>query len=383
MKRIAIFCDGTWNRADAPHGTNVVKLAQALEPVADDGIFQELFYVQGVGTGRGSGAFTRLIDRLGGGAFGWGLTENVEEAYRHLTFSHRPGDEIFIFGFSRGAYTARSLAGLIRASSIPPAGCTDKIPQAIDRYRSRLKSTHPDHVESFKFRHRLNPALTTSEKEEEWRRDNGLEPGTPIKIRYLGVWDTVGALGLPGHYGMLARMVNAKYDFHDTDLSRLVLSARHAVAVDERRATFPPALWDNLDSLNDRRADRDTPAPYRQEWFPGTHGSVGGGGDICVLSNAALTWIAEGATDAGLKFEPDAMATYAQDQDPSGPLDNKSVKQAGVFSSIMTLNERDRAGPDRADRVHASTRARWCALPGYRPKTLRKVADDLTKGCGG
>jgi len=381
MKRIAIFCDGTWNRADAPHATNVVKLAQALDLAAKDGVFQQLYYVQGVGSGRGTGAFSRFIDRIGGGAFGWGLTENIEEAYRYLAFSHEPGDEIHIFGFSRGAYTARSLAGLIRASSIPAADRLDLIPDAIERYRSRLTSTCPDHPKSFAFRYRINRALTTSPAEDAWRAAEGKEPGTRIRIGYLGVWDTVGSLGLPGHYGLLARLVNAKYDFHDTELSRLVLSARHAVAVDERRTTFQPALWSNLDGLNEMRAVRGRVSPYLQEWFPGTHGSVGGGGDITDLSDGALTWIADGAVEAGLVFDTAALRRYRDAQNPLGPLNNSSVTKAGFLSFVTRINLGDRAGPDGIEDVNANSKTRWCALSGYRPKTLRKVAKALTAGC--
>jgi uncharacterized protein (DUF2235 family) len=117
MKRYAIFCDGTWNSAAAEHPTNVVKLAQSVDKTGATRTTQVVLYIQGVGTG-GGGPLTRWVDKVGGGAFGWGLTENIEEAYRALIFGYSPGDEIFIFGFSRGAYTARSLAGLIRASSI-------------------------------------------------------------------------------------------------------------------------------------------------------------------------------------------------------------------------------------------------------------------------
>ena len=259
MKRIAIFCDGTWNRADAKNATNVVKLSQALRFLAEDGTFQQMSYIQGVGTGRGTGGFSRLVDRYGGGVFGWGLTATIEEAYRGLAFSYQPGDEIYIFGFSRGAFTARSLAGLIRSCGIPPRARITKVPHAIKRYRSGKKSTHPNAIESFEFRRDINADIVTSPEEAAWRRENGFNEGTLLKIAYIGVWDTVEALGVPRHYKRLAKLLNGKYQFHDAALSRSVRAARHAVSIDERRRSFPPALWENLKTLNSGVAGDERP----------------------------------------------------------------------------------------------------------------------------
>jgi len=118
MKRIVIASDGTWSRLDAPHPTNVAKLAQAVLPQAPDGVAQITCHLDGVGTGRGTGRLARGIDRMLGGLFGTGLTETIEEAYRFLVLTYAPGDEIYLFGFSRGAFSARSLAGLIRNCGI-------------------------------------------------------------------------------------------------------------------------------------------------------------------------------------------------------------------------------------------------------------------------
>lgn len=378
LKRIAIFCDGTWNRADAKHATNVVMLSQALSFIAEDGTFQQMSYIQGVGTGRGTGKVSRFVDRLGGGAFGWGLTENIEEAYRGLAFSYQPGDEIYIFGFSRGAYTARSLAGLIRSSGIPPRSRVDKIPEAIKRYRSRNKSTHPNDPESFRFRCEINDDIVTSAEEAEWRRANGLKQGTLLQIAYLGVWDTVGALGLPGHFGLLAKLFNQKYNFHDAALSRSVRAARHAVAIDERRRTFLPTLWGNLDALNgDVTGDE---RPYRQIWFPGDHGSVGGGGDITGLSDDALVWIAQGAQALGLQFENELLDWHKSQRDYLAPLHNQSDPKTGFFKKLTSFSKKDRDGPTLAARVSQAARDRWND-PGaaYRPQTLDKVSADINK----
>ena len=120
MKRIVIACDGTWKRIDAPDPTNVARLAQAVLPVAPGRVPQIVCHLDGVGTGQGTGRVSRALDRALGGAFGQGLMASVAAAYRFLVFTWAPGDEIQLFGFSRGAYTARSLAGLIRNVGILP-----------------------------------------------------------------------------------------------------------------------------------------------------------------------------------------------------------------------------------------------------------------------
>ena len=375
MKRIAIFCDGTWNRSDAVYPTNVVKLSLAAERTTGDGIVQDILYVAGVGSGRGSTDWTKTIDRWGGGLFGWGLTENLEDAYRDLAFDYEVGDELFIFGFSRGAFTARSLCGLIRSCGIPTRENVHRIPDAISRYRSRAKDTHPDHEESFAFRREFSPWLHTSDKERSWRAAKGHEEGRQLFITYLGVWDTVGALGVP-RVLPFAPHFNRGYQFHDLALSRSVLSARHAVAIDERRVTYPPTLWDNLADLNALQPERDR--PYRQEWFPGDHGSVGGGGDIAGLSSHSLRWVVEGAVEAGFRVEGASMDRFRELEDFRAPLSSKSLQRAGL-SSLLSRWAADRDGPENVEDVSECARMRWLdgLEPPYRPATLSKVAAKL------
>ncbi len=385
MKRIAIFCDGTWNRHDAVNPTNVVRLAQAVKHTADDGRKQQVFYVLGVGTGRGSNVIARKLDRIAGGALGWGLVENIEDAYRSLVFCYEPGDEIYIFGFSRGAYTARSLAGLLRSCGIPPRENVGRIGEAIARYRSRKPNTHPDDPESFLFRHGFAPYTATSEKEWNWRVKT--KPGMCVQldVKYLGVWDTVGALGVPG-YWMTAPLFNKSHEFHDADLSSMVKSARHAVAIDEKRKTFPPAMWsDKLDAMN-RKAigvapdapldptTRDT-WPYRQEWFPGDHGSVGGGGDRQGLSSFTFDWIAEGARAVGLSMHDPALEKVRDVRNIREALINKS--SVGLMTRLMRMRAVDRDGPAHAVHVSQTTLDRVACDPGYQPGTLSKVLAKL------
>ncbi len=389
MKRIAIFCDGTWNRSDAPHPTNVVRMAQAVKLTAADGRSQQVFYVMGVGTGRGSNAVARWADRMLGGALGWGLTENIEDAYRALVFCYEPGDELFIFGFSRGAYTARSLAGLIRSCGIPPRENVHRVGEALARYRARTPQTKPNDPESFLFRAEFAPYTATSQEEWNWRQ--ATRPGMChlLTIHYLGVWDTVGALGVPGFW-MAAPLVNRQYQFHDADLSRSVLSARHAVAIDERRKTFPPTLWDNLDDLNRRALDLgDAPWPegaeerwpYRQEWFPGDHGSVGGGGDRQGLSAYTFDFIAQGAKAAGLDLRDEVIASATRPANIREALVNKPG--GGLMARLMRLQSAYRAGPDRVQDVARATADRIACDATYRPKALARVIDAIQRRLGG
>ena len=382
MKRIAIFCDGTWNRPDAQNPTNVFKLHKATRLTGMDGVSQLPKYIPGVGTGFGMTGLRARFDRIQGGLFGTGVTRNIMIAYRFLTEFYAPGDEIYIFGFSRGAFTARSLAGMIRASGLPPHDRVHRAGEALQRYRDRHHETKPDAPESWAFRRDFSPGIVTSEAERDWR--NRQQPGSNphlLSITYLGVWDTVGAMGVPGHYRLLARAFNTRHEFHDAQLSRSVLAARHAVAIDERRRTFMPTLWENLADLN--FDDPERARNYRQFWFPGDHGSVGGGGDIAGLSNISLRWIAEGAAAQGLDFDWIELNKLKQQEEYTAPLHNQSAP-ASLTARLLRRSAVDRAGPDAVWDVSTPARARWHHTPlppdwpgPYRPVPLRKVASGI------
>lgn len=373
MKRIVIACDGTWNRLDAAFPTNVAKLAQAVLPIGPDGVAQVACHLDGVGSGRGTGRLAKALDRVLGGALGLGLMETLEDAYRFLVFAYAPGDEIFIFGFSRGAFMARSLAGLLRMCGILERAQAGAIPAALQLYRRRASVGGAEGVAARSFRARFAEQVTTSTREASWRRDAGHGAGVPLGVAYLGIWDTVGALGVPGHFAFAAPL-NRGLGFHDTALSRLVRSARHAVAIDERRRTFPPTLWNNLDALN-REAGK---VLYAQRWFPGDHGAVGGGGPVTDLSDDALLWIAEGAMTAGLAIDPDALAEWRKARNPLGPLSARSARSP--LSRLLALDARDRKGPRRLAELAEAAVRRWHADPAYRPRALDCLAGALSRG---
>ena len=380
MKRIVLLCDGTWNAAEASDPTNVVRLGQALAPVGADDLVQIPIYIEGVGTGRrGVTALSRATDRALGGVLGLGLMENVTEAYRHLVFLYEPGDEVFVFGFSRGAFTARSLVGLIRFTGLLARADLHLLPEAVSRYSERrIETADRRQRRNAEWRALNSPHIMTDPDDSDIYAEFGADEAVLFDVAYLGVWDTVGALGVPGYF-TAAPMLNRKYAFHDTALTPMVRSARHAVAIDERRRAFRPTLWSNLDELNLGHAT----LPYRQQHFAGDHGSVGGGGDITALSAIALDWMMEGAGVMGLEFDPLVSAAIKAERDPLGPLENSSVPKGGPVAALMRRFGAPRDAILRLDDLHAAVRERWTYeatdpdFRPYRPDPLSRLADEL------
>jgi uncharacterized protein (DUF2235 family) len=380
MKNIAIFCDGTWQELSQNVPTNVARLARSVAPqttavAGSTPCEQIVYYDNGVGVGAGvlDGA-TKLI----GGGLGAGLDDKILHAYEFLCLNYAPGDRIYIFGFSRGAYTARSLAGMLRKCWIVKRENTGETDRALELYRN----TALDAPEVTKFKQQFcHPA-------EPFVAQRGADPVATSKklnvdvenwgnIQYVGVWDTVGSLGIPTSLPFAA-VVDDKYRFHDTSLSRFVLSARHAVSIDERRSTFAPTLWDNVDTLNTNASAANLPyssRPYQQVWFPGRHSGVGGGESDGGLSISPLLWIAEGATAAGLEFNPavlhippaaDCCAAFVQVKNSIGSL------------VIDAIGEGDRVGPAALYEISDAARTRWTKLSDYRPVPLSKFRDSLS-----
>lgn len=377
MKRL-IFCfDGTWNKLAPDRATNVVLTAASIERLGHDGVPQIIHYDEGVGTGQ--------MDQVRGGVFGTGLMDNVREAYRFLVFNYDVGDEIHVFGFSRGAYSARTFVGFLRHVGPLQRLHVGRIDEALHLYEKRTKGDEGASEDLRRFRSRYSASVCIGGADDEWRCLNvddyvtGAAP--PMRIRYLGVWDTVGALGIPERLP-LSGWFNRKYHFHDIGVDDFVESARHAVAIDERRVLFPVATLGDLTPLNAAAgfADDHEDAPFQERWFPGTHGSVGGGGDVQGLSDEALLWILAGAKHAGLRLDTaHGTRLHGLRPDPLAPLVNETKPERSATAAWTT----DRAGPDHLWQVSESARRRWrtpaAKLGGkaYRPATLSKVAAAL------
>ncbi|GAB2671792.1 hypothetical protein GCM10027169_36900 [Gordonia jinhuaensis] len=278
-KRVVVCCDGTWKTSSDRHVSNIEKIARSIRTTADDGAPQVVFYSPGVGTG------ATWMDRLVGGATGKGLDADLLAAYRFLALNWQPGDEIHVFGFSRGAYTARSLVGMIRSIGLltPLGMARDHLPEAIELYRGRPCDAPP----TAEYARRLADYRTQC------------FPGT-VPIRFLGVFDTVGALGVPG-------ITSKRYRFHNVALGDHVRTARHALALHERRRAFAPAIWSGAPAVGQ---------DVKQIWFEGVHSDVGGGYAESGLADATLAWMVTQAGDAGLDFDPALLRVCAVDLDP-------------------------------------------------------------------
>jgi len=295
-KRIVVCCDGTWNTANQEQGgvpcpTNVAKITAALAEQDANGVQQIPLYQPGVGTNRWK--------RLRGGAFGVGLSRNIRTLYHQLIKIYEPDDEIFLFGFSRGAYTARSLAGLIRKSGI-------------------LQPRHAARIEEAWSLYRNSPDKPSAPGPTRFRESYSFQP----RIRFIGVWDTVGELGVPvlgpRWVKPIWRHVNKRWSFHDTVLSSQVDGAFQALAVDEQRSVFEPALWHKQPDAEGQE--------LQQLWFAGVHCGVGGGLTDSRLSDIALLWIADQAGRYGLEFRAGAF----DDLDPQ-PLVDFGPSRTGIY----------------------------------------------------
>jgi uncharacterized protein (DUF2235 family) len=264
---------------------------------------------------------------------------------------------------------------MIRKCGILSDPTKGNVDSAFALYRLRGAENAPDAPAVWEARRAMSPDFATSHTDVIRRDDRS----ALVRITYLGVWDTVGALGIPASLlGPLAHLWNARYAFHDTSLSRLVEAARHAVALDERRVLFEPGLWGNLDDSHDgpglNQGDRSTKRRYQQIWFAGNHGIVGGSTGPEGLAAASLAWIFAGARSAGLALKP-GRAIPAVHVDAVGSAPELYAKRR-LYRFIPWLL-RWRRGPQALHELHSSARLRVTLDPGYRPGSLRDLIPGL------
>jgi len=301
-RRLIICLDGTWNEPeeksenndDKEEPTNVLKIVRGVQPVDENGISQISYYHTGVGTGG-------FFDKIFGGMLGTGLSNNIKETYRFIANNHVDGDEIFLFGFSRGAYSARVLAGLIGTVGLLSKEHMAYLPEIYDYYRTPpgkrknspgaklLKSLHPT-------------------------------PRIDVPIEFIGVWDTVGALGAPTP--LLKKITNLYIGFHDAKLGKSVRNAFHALGVSERRRSFKPNLWTGEEAQDQ---------VVEQVWFPGVHSNIGGSYASTVLSNVSLKWMVDKARQCGLSFNNILM------EDLEEKMSKEHISKARIENSFTWL----------------------------------------------
>ena len=368
LKRLVLCLDGTWNADDSEQITNIVRIRDLINPKlkTSAGVeYQRVYYHNGVGTGLS----TR--DKIIGGATGAGLGHNVRSAYRFLSQQYEEGIEIYIFGFSRGAFTARSVAGYIGASGLlKPEHCSEENEtRAWNFYRTPPDDRLPQDYQA------LAKLSYPS-----------------VRIRLLGVFDTVGALGVPLEW--FGSWNRKRFEFHNVTLGTNVDYALHALAIDERRGPFPASLWQYPNHKNFEDVE--------QVWFPGVHSNIGGGYETTGLSDMALQWMLSRieTKKIGLQMVADWKNKIAPD-----PLDTLYESRSAAYAwsrfspMIRMINQRRLrlAGPARicglprhaiplGEMVHWSALLRWrkseeadTPLALYRPINLEAALNDTFK----
>jgi uncharacterized protein (DUF2235 family) len=357
-KRLAFFFDGTLNSVDS--NTNVWRMRAMCASKSGDGKPQLIYYSIGV-------------NGFWGSVFGQGLDENIRLAYEWLIENYRDGDEIFIFGFSRGAYTARSFAGLIAIEGILKAGSPIGITELFERYKKGNEET----IWTLKEKEAANDnsSLTPQEK---WL----LKYSQPAQVKVVGVWDTVGAVGLEA--GNIPGISSSAFDYLQTGLRIHILNGYHALAIDEHRKKFAPTLWDVRLPKNPN-APHAKPRPLfgvEQRWFVGAHANVGGGYETDLLAQAPLRWMIKKAESQGLTFRSEVELDG--DDHKASVTDSYKSFGYGLYAWVSPPFYRTigREADIRDDGSHinvnetidASVFERWRADTTYRPANLSEWA---------
>ena len=373
MKRIVALIDGTWNKEGSGADTNVAKLDSAkkiralIQATAADGTLQHVYYHDGVGS---EGDFAQ---RLLGGAIGLGLKKIIQEVYEYIVTDYASGDELYIFGFSRGAYAARALAGLIGASGIQRQLDANIFEVAWQHYRVAPAVRKQPQTASMSDRKTLADYDTLAAKQSFHDART---------ITCVGVWDTVGSYGIPAGIGLapVARYFTlVTLGFHDTSFGDHVKVGLHAVAVDEHRRPFVPTFW--------TIPKGEEPAGHvEQTWFAGAHSNVGGGYADSGLSDQALIWmIARVQALTGLEFDLAAVQSNTKpniggvvvDSTQGWPVDHLFPHYRTILSPVAIhhgylSNSKDPTEEHINERVHWSVIAKRtnAAAMRYSPPNL-------------
>ncbi|RBO82673.1 DUF2235 domain-containing protein [Marinomonas aquiplantarum] len=334
-KRIVICADGTWNKPEVDlkkdFPTNVLKFARSIQPVADDGTQQQVFYDWGVGS---------YYSSVMGGTTGLGVHKNIMDGYRYIIQNYSDGDEIFLFGFSRGAYTVRSLCGLINNCGILKRPNANRVQEAFNLYKKSGKANKPNGQNAIEFR-------------SSYSHENR-------NIKFVGVWDTVGAMGIPISF---LGMFEDKDEFYDSKLGSNVGAARHAMAIDEHRSDFQPTIWEPRPG-----------ADIKQTWFSGVHCDVGGSYKPdkrgLIASDDPMHWMVSEALGFGLGFEP--HWTSVVDSDDLPKLNNSRRS----FYRLRDKHLRPIGHGKGNVLIHKSVKRRWDSDPSYRPKNLKVYVEE-------
>jgi hypothetical protein len=296
MKRLALFMDGTWNKAES--NTNVWEMYRSVLPEDARSNRQLRKHIDGVGD--------RWFNRLRGGAVGYGLSAKVLEGYQWLVDHYDDGDEVYLFGFSRGAFTARSIGGLIKTCGLLRRDSAMTVADIFKRYRAGKDAASILAIERASRGGRLDAADRRL-----------LDSSRRVEIEMIGVWDTVGSLGVP--WTAVPWIGRGNFFFHNTYPSELYRHMVQAVAVDEHRGPYKPTLWTRFVPDSEAHAVPASRLPdVEQRWFAGAHCNVGGGYHGNALSDLPLHWMQQKAIANGLACQavavpPDAFQDEVKD----------------------------------------------------------------------
>jgi uncharacterized protein (DUF2235 family) len=353
-KKIALFLDGTWNAVD--DNTNIWRLKSLCSPKSADGLPQLTYYEIGV-------------NGFWGGVFGKGLDRNITDAYEWLIDQYNPGDEIFIFGFSRGAYTARSLAGLIAKCGLLKPGAALGVKQLYERYRRVDDRTIWTLIDD-----REKGELGNCTIEERWM----LKYAMAVPIKFVGVWDTVGSLGIP--ILSIPGISRSTLGFLHTGLRLSIQNGYHALAIDEHRRAFAPTLW-TVRKPDDPTAKIAAPralSSVEQRWFAGAHANVGGGYDSDLLAQIPLRWIMKKASLHGFAFRNDVELDGDALKAPI--CDSYREFMGGAYRCFSfryfrpvgepPIRASDGTNSNVNETIDGSVFARWNHVAEYKPRNL-------------
>jgi len=356
QKRLVVFLDGTWNSVDS--NTNVWRMQALCAAKGKDNKPQLVYYEVGV-------------NGFLGGVFGQGLDENIRLAYEWIVENYSEGDEIFIFGFSRGAFTARSLAGLVALQGILKAGAPIGLTELFARYK---KGNSVDSIWTLKDKEASGDTGKMT-PQEKWL----LKYSQPAKVKVVGVWDTVGSVGVAA--GNIPGISRSQFEAYlQTGLFLPIQNGYHALAIDEHRSDFAPTLWD-VHHRKDPNAPTPPPRPLsgvEQRWFVGAHANVGGGYEGDLLAQAPLRWMMQKAALHGLSFRSEVALDGNSLKAPI--IDSYQSFGGGLYRFFSRAFYRSigREPDVRDDGTHtnvnetidASVFERWRADPTYRPRNL-------------
>lgn len=405
-KRIIVCCDGTWMDNGSgftkptwfpyhPYAvlqipSNVTRIARAFKRRGWDGKHQIIYYHTGVGSGG------RGLSSLTGGMFGAGLAEAVRESYSFICTNYVMGDEIILIGFSRGAFTARSVAGLVVSIGLLTR---EGMNHFFAIYKDNANRHNYDYYDIF-------PTVPFSDKptgegSEREYRDRLVEggftrtttnEGRKIQVHAVGVWDTVGALGIP-NLAITAKMglphATQEFKFYDTQLHEEIVHAFQALAIDERRGPFGPAVWESAGNAEN--------SDLRQVWFPGTHSSVGGGYEDTQVANMTLAWMMDQLSSIGVAFQDqyidhiynESKLYYQRLPEPFSSSITCCPKQPTQWADPVIYEKYKPVRPYGMGKLYESDTGIWRSVGGverkpgmYRrtnPDTGRETSTGLTK----